>query len=1464
MGAMSDRFETDSTHPGRATPSGRAALPSDALSAYMPQDRRIAAQRGVELPGHVEGVILFADITGFTPLTEELAHRLGRRRGAESLIQILNQLYPPLIEAVEHHQGSVIGFSGDAMTCLFGGESVSISRDESGRESVEAGLAAAIEMQRVLSRFTLPQESGVEERQANAIAIRITITSGALSRIVVGDPALYVMDAVAGTPLERVAVGDHLAQTGEILLDEACWRALGKAPVDGWRVDEGMRFGVWNDSATSRSASHGSVPQVVRKNLSLPHLPAEIAARWVLPPLRAALAEGQEQFVSELRPAVALFVRFSGIDFRDAEQAAGQLDTYVRWAQGVIDHYDGSMIQVTTGDKGAYLYAVFGAPVAHDDDIQRALLAATALSAPPASCDFIEQTQVGASYGLMRVGAYGGPTRRTYGVQGEAVNTAARLMAAAADRQVLATQSIADEVRSLARSGAIRISVEEFGTLALKGKSAPATVFTVFRNEEAAPIAPAHRFDAPLVGREPELRLIASALAEIGMRDPGIPRGGRLVVLEGAAGIGKSHLLNVAVENATRVGWEALAAASHSTTQQTPFAAAHQFVGALLQLDLAGEQRKATASEMNTWNAQVRGALLAIVPDAAERAPLLNEVMGTVLEESGFTRALDARQRQEALIALLLAVVQARAATSRLLFVLEDAHWLDEPSIGILGALLAMLEYAPVAAVTTVRTGGLPSAIIAGEAQTRHLVVGDLANDAVGALVEQRLGSPLSVLARALIQLQSQGNPFFAEELSDALVEAGSLTLVKEGSTGFAWHLSSETIHALRVAHCLVGEEGEATLRTDAPLADANLGVPNSIHGIILARLDRLPDAARLTLKVASVVGRSFSARLLRQVRSLENLREGLDANIAHALARDFVRVDSGRGSEGSAPDFYFFKHNIIRDVAYNTLLDAQQRGLHEEVGAALEVTQPDATEELALHFYRSDTSQPRLRERALLYLTAAARRSQHDYANETALSFYSRALELEDSPSLRMGAIEVLHILGRREEEAALLARISNDALAPSGQFAADEARLWGDYYESIGNYPEALAWVGKALDLAATSEDRTGEARAWVRRGTIQWRQGEFDEAESAFQSALALLNQEEHGSADTGASELADAYYGLGLIRRQQGQIGEAQSFLEENLRLRRIAPNPEREARTLNALGHLRSKQHDHPGAHVYYEQSLELRRAIGDRVGVGSSLLSVAQALCAMGRLSQAEPVLQEALRIQRSTRDRFLEGTTWNELGILQWIIGDYAQAIVSLEAALAISREIDSESLMAYVLCNLGQAQRDSGLLAEADGTLQQGLALAQAQQDANLEAIYYTDFGLALHYAGKDALALEQLHLAQEAYTQLELASDRATVLAIRALVYLALGDGECALLDAETSLRLLNGASPESLEFAHRDYHFCAQTLRALGRDAEALHYVQRARDLLQTRAARIEDPVMRASYLERVATNRAILS
>lgn len=1391
-------------------------------AAYIASDRRHAIATGHSLPEETIGATLFADISGFTPLTTALVRSYGPRRGADELTRQLNLVYTALISEVERYGGSVIGFSGDAITCWFAAPTEAAFAD-----AIRSAVTAALAMQAAMQHY---QQIRLPNGTAVTLAIKTAVAAGPARRFTAGDPAIQLIDVLAGATLDRMAATEQMAQQGELLLDEPTVALLLPAvTVAEWRTHTttGERFAV----VTALQSPAPPLPPA-----ALPYLPEAQANAWVLPPVYARLQNEGGRFLAELRPAAALFLKFTGLDYDLDPASATKLDQYIRWVQSIVNHYEGALIQLTTGDKGSYLYAAFGAPIAHDDDIRRAVTVALMLRTPPAHCPFIETVQIGVSQGAMRVGAYGSSSRQTYGVLGDETVVAARLMTHATPGQVVVSQIIADTIGDEFR-------LQPLGEVKLKGKSTPQPLYAVlqplFQQRQLYDLYP-----TPLVGRAAEVERINTEVAAVSQGQ------GRLVRIEGSAGVGKSHLTAAVARQAQQQGLTIVSGACQSTNQDTAYFAIRLALRALLGLNsgepLAPDQQIA----------QVTATVTAINAAWSLRLPLLRDLLALPIPDNATTAAFDAKLRYEALISLVVDLVQNYAQRQPLLLIFEDIHWMDEASQGVILALARMVQSTPILLLLVqrppVREHDLFLTAVANLAPQTHLLLEELTPAGIAALVQQRLNrnqetgapTPVSSLALSLIQAQTQGNPFFAEELVDALLDGAHLRQSAEG-----WELSPALTHRLRNSGCLARVDGVEVVAASAPLGTVDLGLPSTIQGVILARMDRLPEPVKLTVKVASVIGRVFGHELLVRAHPVQHGPALLAQQLDTLLQRDFARLEQPEPRRA-----YLFKHNITQEVVYQTLLADQRQELHLAVARTLEGLQPDNVEDLALHYYNSDMQQALVRSKALHYLDAAGLRAKQDYANETALSYFNRALDVEERSAWLKAKVEVLHILGRREEEATTLQTLTQQTTTEP----FDLALLWGEYYEAVSDYAQAQAAIKQALGLAQSTADQEGQARCLARLGMIAWRQGEYDAAEQLYGEALIMVE----GIANYRSVE-AEVRYGLGLVYRQQGKFEEARSEFENDLILNQKRNNRQYEARSLNALGVIEQMRRNFHEAIQYYQQALTIREQIGDRAGVGTSLLNIAQSLGNLGNHSDAEVMLRDALRIQQALNNQWWQAIILNELGILYLIVGNASESRFCLEQGLALSQQVEQEGIQAYLLCNLGQVLRDAGELVQAEALLHQGIQLAQAQGDVHLEAIYLNDLALVSLHKQNFVTAQERAQASLEKFQTLELPLSTTADLAIIAKAQLALNHGSAALTTVRQALQILDDCDGEGPDFPQRDYWMCYEVLQQLGETVLAQHALTSAQRLLTRQAEKIKDTAMRRSYLERVSFNRSIL-
>lgn len=1165
----------------------------ESLLAFIPEDRRLALAGGVELPDRAIGSVLFADISGFTPLTAALALELGVQRGAEEVLNQINPVYEAIIGELHRYGGSVMGFAGDSITCWFDGD------------NGVRGVACALAMQTAMRPFaTVKTPAGTPV----SLAIKVAVTIGPARRFIVGDPEIQLIDVLAGRTLDHVAGAEKMAGKGDVVVGEEVVYALGSSvEISEWRAaEDGTRYAVVHNLVDwPKPAPHLALNEI--------GLPESEAKSWALPPVYSRLQAGTK-FLAELRPTVALFLRFSGIDYDNDEDAGRKLDAYVRWLQATAREQEGFLIQLTIGDKGSYAYLSFGAPVAHDDDSIRAVAAALDLLQLPDELDFITGNQIGISRGRVWVGECGANVRHTYGVMGNEVNMAARLMGKAAVGQILVRRRVADEARQ-------SFQFRQLGLMTVKGGAEPIPVAEVTGRQLVQSLQ-STQFDRPLVGREAELGQLGRILDSV------LAGRGQLVAVQGPTGIGKSHLLAVFQQSAMANGVQVVAGTPQRIFQTTTYYAWQQVIRQVFGLTTFSVEQN---GEIDVQIGELERALIQINPDWRIRMPLLGDLLGIPIPDNPTTAEFNPKQRQESLFRFIIEILRTWSRSQPLLVIFENAHWVDDTSRGLIEALAKSISDVPImimAASRSLAEVGTQSGVLypARDLSNYHLVeLGELDSDGIDRLIENLLGGRPSLLVKLLIQAKTQGNPFFTRELLDALRESNQL-LEEEGK----WVLSDSMVDTMRKANVLVQEEGAWVLAKAADLSTINLGIPDSIHGVILARIDRLPDSHKPTIKVASVVGYSFELGLVAQVHP-SILQRGVLRDQAHTLEeRDFI-VQDWEGHSGQDGDIYTFRQLATQEVSYETLLFTQRRELHQRLAELLEAQTPDAIDQIAYHAYLGEDW-----PRSMRYHLLAGSQDKQLFANLQSIEHFNKSLSsaehlppretLVQRQQIHADLGELLLTIGRNDEGQEHL----RTALALAEELDNPEAqasvcRWMARAYELRAQYEPALEWIDRGLAIMG---DRLTPAALELRliAGLIFSRQGDYKRAS---QQALACMLAAEELNA---ASIVARSHNLLGNIDRSRGRAGEAAVHFEEALELYQEIGNLQGQAQVQNSLASAYFDLGQWADADKIYRQAGQTFSQLGNvynRTLVDNNLGGIA---LNQGRLDDALLYYQRALK----------------------------------------------------------------------------------------------------------------------------------------------------------------------------------------------------------------------------------------
>ncbi len=707
-----------------------------ALAAYLPQPlvRLLRQDPYREWAGYVHqqpAAVLFADLVGFTPMTEALTAR--GREGAEEMTRILDQVFTALIATFENHGGVVGKFVGDAMTVYW-----AVEQDADLAIAIQRALACGLTLQAQMEAFArVPTTVG-----SFRLAMRVGVAAGDIELRVAGDPALGLEALLLGAPLPAASRAQAMARPGEVMAHpSAAAEALGY-------VRNGM---VVVEGPAGRAPCHRLLP-LTWKSVTNPDDVAALIARFLPSALAERILLGQGAFAGELRRVTSVSVGLEGsrIDLGNA----------VTTAQRVVSTAGGRVNRVSVGDKGTMIHLLFGAPTANEDDAARAVWAARLLWAELTGQHGIGIVRVGVATGGVYAGPVGGPTRREYTVMGDAVNLSARLMQVAQPGQVVCDAPTVEEA-----SGTF--VWEQLPPVWVKGKSRPVEVWLANEVESIGRAAPRQ---GPLVGRGAELANLKQILEQARQGQT------QVISLTGEGGIGKSRLLQAWLVEAFMGGWWVVMGQAAITGRDMPYLPWRALAAEMLACPPDAELERLTDAAI--------GALQVLDPSREACWPLLGDLLGVPFPDTPLTQGMEAPQRRQALLELVTRWIRAQVAKTPLLLVLEDAQWADEASLALI------LELAQVAAsLPAQHSKGIMLVLVhrplsesvsatwraLQRLMTGVITLGELSPEAVCDLAANRLGASLALPDRLvdLLTRRAQGHPLFAEELCRTLQERG-------------------------------------------------------------------------------------------------------------------------------------------------------------------------------------------------------------------------------------------------------------------------------------------------------------------------------------------------------------------------------------------------------------------------------------------------------------------------------------------------------------------------------------------------------------------------------------------------------------------------------------------------------------------------------------------------------------------
>ena len=864
-----------------------------------------------------------------------------------------------------------------------------------------------------------------------------------------------------------------------------------------------------------------------------------------------------------------------------------------------VYRYEGTLARL----MGDAVLAFFGAPISHEDDPERAIRAGLEIvaGAQEYAARLKEErgiegfnVRVGINTGLVVVGEVGSDLRVEYTAMGDAINLAARIEQNAPPGGVLITHDTYKPVRGV-------FDVQPQEPISVKGKADPVKTYLV---ERAKPRAfrvgtrGVEGIETRMVGREAEMLIIQNAFQDT-IEDSDT----RLITVVGEAGVGKTRLLdeffNFIELRPERIRY--FKGRASGTTHSVPYSLWRDMFA--FRFEILESDKTETALEKFR-----QGMAEYLEPDKAE---LVGELVGFDFSTSPAVAALLGSPNFGQLArAYLVAYLRSILAQEPVLMLLEDLQWADDSSLDLVGHLIDELQDTELFVVGAARPELYERRPYWGEGLESYsiLELKLLSKRASRNLVDEILQRVLVVpdALRELVVKGSEGNPYYVEELLKVLIED---RVIERGDR--VWTIDLERL--------------------------AEVQVPATLTGILQARLDALPGGEKAVLQRGSVVGRLFWDDLVGEL-SADVIDKREIAPLLGSLREREMVFKREKSAFADARE-YTFKHSVLRDVTYETVLLKLRRRYHGQVARWLEQHAGERLGEylglIAGHYELGGDH-----EKAAEYLRRSGEEAYKLNAYRDAVESFGRALELlpEDRQAKRA---QILVSSGRalvrlgdfdlaseRFEAGLVIARSLEEREMEAGALIGLGEVSW-----SQGSYEVAQSYLADGYELAHENNGKAGQALAAQHLARVNWLLGENEKAVHWGEKSRKLYEQ------IGDLQGLTSALNELGIVAIKRKELEKAESYFSSNLALARDIGDHFRMAQALNNLGNIAHDQGIYKEAHRLYKQAWGIMEGKGDKFGEALVLSNLGDVCVKLGQYDDGWDYLQQSLRVSCTIQD---------------------------------------------------------------------------------------------------------------------------------------------------------------------------------------------------------------------------------
>jgi len=967
--------------------------------------------------------------------------------------------------------------------------------------------------------------------------------------------------------------------------------------------------------------------------------------------------EGERKLVTVLSADVAHFTSIS--EKLDPEDVHSTMDGCFKILMEDIHRYEGTVNQFL----GDGIMAIFGAPVTHEDHAQRACHSALAIQMAligygervkeEHGIDF--NMRIGLNTGQVVVGSIGDDLRMDYTALGDTTNIAFLLQQIAKPGQII----LSDRTHRIIKG---YFHCERIGEEKLKQREKPVKYYELIHERmkrTRIDVEEEEKILTRFVNREEDLTMMFDLFERVKKKE------GQVICILGEAGEGKSRLIYEFKKRIDLTEAMFLESQCISYGKNIPYYPVVEILRKSLdisELDSQEDIRKNLEGRLKRLDEKLLGSV-----------PILFRLLSLETETEPLIIS-DPEQAKEMTFEALRLLILSESQVKPIVIVIENLQWIDSTSEEFISYIVESIASFPVFLILTYRVGYTHS--FASRSYLRQISLSRFSDRESKRIIQALI--PDHRLPYDFIQLildKAEGNPLYLEEIVKSLMERN---IILKDPTGYKLAKDIKEIE-----------------------------IPDTIQEIVLARVDRLEEHSKMTLQAASVIGREFTLKLLARQEELERQLSRYMKELKHL---ELIQEKS------LSPEIeYMFKNAVTKDVIYSSLLLQHRKELHRKIAEAIERLYWEKKEEylemLAYHYLHSDAI-----DKSITYLIKAGEKAKSIYANNEAIEYFRKALDLMDQ---HKGSWD--------------------DYKKEAHQKLADLNDLVGDYPQAIHHYVEEMKFVSSSIE-------KTESLR---KIGVICEKKGDLAEALKFYEEAMDLIAHREY------PLEAGRIYMNIGWLHNRNGDYDRAMDFCNRALNIFRQEKSDYETALALNNLAVIHEFHGQWDLAERYNKESIQLIRKVGDQRKLGSFYISLGLLSWKKGSLKKSKNYFKKSLVLMEAIGNTLGIANSFSSLGKVYASEGNLNKAFSYLEKSLTMFQKMGTKSKLCQSCIALAEAYVKKGDLEKAKDYCNKGMEIA-------LEAPYPFDQGkihslLGQIEAKKDGSAEEHFAKSIEIFSSL-----------------------------------------------------------------------------------------------------------